>query len=188
MGSANNTKIKSQRFPFWAPRILAIVYVLISIYISRAALAENVGFWNKAFGLSFINIPALVVCIALFLSQKPLYWIPRVLSILYVLCLMVFSLDVFSENLGFWGTIQGLFIHNIPALILLIASVISWKYELVGAVVFNLAGLFYIYWLIKVHFPQQTLLSCILGIDLPAFIIGISFYINWRWKKTRGNG
>ncbi|MBU1953576.1 hypothetical protein KKH03_01225, partial [Patescibacteria group bacterium] len=57
---------------------------------------------------------------------------------------MLFSLDVFEENLSFWEIALGLFIHNIPALILLIIVIISWKHELVGTIGFILAGIFYI--------------------------------------------
>lgn len=52
--------------------------------------------------------------------NKYIFWTPRILSILFILFLAMFSLDIFEGNYGFWGTIVGLFMHNIPAMILLI--------------------------------------------------------------------
>ena len=52
--------------------------------------------------------------------SKSLYWTPRILSIVFIFFLALMSLDIFEGNYGFWGTIVGLFMHNIPAMILLI--------------------------------------------------------------------
>ncbi len=68
-----------------------------------------------------------------------IYWTPRVLSILFVLFLMMFSLDIFDMNLGFWGVLLGLFMHNIPALILALFVWWAWKNDLVGVIVFAVA-------------------------------------------------
>lgn len=65
------------------------------------------------------------------MKNKFVYWTPKILGIILVLFLALMSLDVFEGNYGFWGTILALFMHNIPALILLIVLIISWKYEIV---------------------------------------------------------
>jgi hypothetical protein len=120
--------------------------------------------------------------------NKFIYWIPRVLGILFVLFLTVFSWDVFDGNYGFWGTILALFIHNIPALILLIILIISWKREIVGGVAFIIAGLLYIalqLMRILVEPPfQWDMLFWSLPIAAPAFLVGILFWIGWRQKKA----
>ena len=56
----------------------------------------------------------------------------------------MFSLDIFDGNYGFWGTVLGLFMHNIPVFILLIVLLVSWKREIVGGVAFILAGITYL--------------------------------------------
>ena len=114
------------------------------------------------------------------------YWTPRILSILFILFLAMFSLDVFEGNCGFWGTILGLFMHNIPALVLLVVLIISWKYEyeIVGGIVFVLAGLLYIIMvIIRSSLPLPIAISWSLTIAGPAFLIGILFMINWFKKK-----
>jgi len=114
------------------------------------------------------------------------YWAPRILAILFILFLTMFSLDIFEGNYGFWGTIVGLFMHNIPSLILLIILLISWKYEIVGGIVFILAGLLYtsisIIRLIMSTPVEWYMLSWSLIIAGPAILTGILFLICWVKK------
>ncbi len=100
--------------------------------------------------------------------NKYLYWAPRILSIMFILFLMLFSLDIFDMELDFWGTALGLFMHNIPALFLLVILIISWKYEIVGGIIFTLAGTLYIARLLMTILrtppPQWFMLFCSLPI------------------------
>jgi len=92
----------------------------------------------------------------------------------------VFSLDVFGENYGFWGTIWGLFMHNLPVLFLLAILLISWKYEIIGGIGFILFGALYI--LFAIIPIQEYSLSWSLMIGGLALIIGILFLFNWLRK------
>ena len=111
------------------------------------------------------------------------FWLPRVLAIFFLIFLALFSLDIFEGNYGFWGTILGLLMHNIPVFILMFVLWISWKHEIVGGVVFIAVGLFYILmrWR-SAEIPTDTLLNSII-IAGPALVIGILFLINWFYKK-----
>lgn len=119
--------------------------------------------------------------------NKFVYWAPRILTILFILFLAMFSLDIFEGNYGFWGTIVGLFMHNIPVMILLIALIISWKHELVGVIVFILFGILYTARTLIVGLINQPfkwyMLSYSLIIAGPAFLIGILFLIGWLKNK-----
>jgi ABC-type multidrug transport system permease subunit len=115
-------------------------------------------------------------------KNKFIFWMPRILSILFILFLALFSLDIFENNYTFWETILGLFMHNLPSLALLIVLIIAWRYEIVGAVAFILAGLFYIFILLISGF-QLYMLLWILLISGPAFLVGILFLICWLQKK-----
>jgi hypothetical protein len=99
----------------------------------------------------------------------------------------MFSLDVFDGNYGFWGTILGLFMHNIPTLFLLIILLVSWKREIIGGIFFILAGLLYIarlaFTMISTPPFHWYYLSWSLIIAGPAFLVGILFLINWFKKK-----
>ena len=110
--------------------------------------------------------------------NKFVYWTPRILSIIFILFLALFSLDIFEMNLGFWGTLVGLFIHNIPVFILLIILIISWKHEIVGGIAFILMNVmttgfewYYLAWAVQIS-----------GI---AFFIGIMFLVGWFKKRKK---
>ena len=113
---------------------------------------------------------------------KFVYWTPRILSILFLLFLAIFSLDVFGNGYTFWQTVLGLFMHNIPSLILLVILLISWKHELVGSIAFVLAGLVYIFIILFISQFEWYMLLWILQISGPAFLIGILWWLNWKKK------
>jgi len=85
------------------------------------------------------------------------------------------------ERMDLWHTLIGLFMHNIPALILALLLAVAWKHELVGAVVFAFSGLLYAYFLVMGHRPAGWFML----IGAPALLIGVLFFINgMRERKT----
>lgn len=117
--------------------------------------------------------------------NKFIYWTPRILSILFIAFLALFSLDIFAMNLNFWQTVLGLIMHNIPAFVLLVILIISWKYEWVGGIIYTLAGILYVVLTAKSQLEWQIVLSWSLTIAGPTFLIGILFFINWFLKKKK---
>ena len=118
-------------------------------------------------------------------NSKFIYWTPRILSIIFILFLMMFSLDIFEGNYGFWGTIIGLFMHNIPAFILLAVVIISWKHELVGAIAFILVGILFILrdFITVIMNGFDWRIAWDLTLVGPALLVGILFIIGWFKKK-----
>jgi len=122
-------------------------------------------------------------------SAKPnkfIYWTPRILSIIFILFLALFSLDVFEMGLGFWGTTAALLIHNIPSFVLTAILIISWKYEIVGGITFVLAGLIYATFVSKTAITtgfEWYYVAWAVQISGVAFIVGILFLIGWKKKN-----
>ena len=117
---------------------------------------------------------------------KWLFWTPRIISIIFILFLSLFSLDIFGNNYTFWQTILGLFMHNIPSLILLVILIISWKHELVGAIAFAIGGLVYLAMILRNILTDISLLyQLVWSIQIagPAFLISYLFYLNYKRKK-----
>ncbi len=124
---------------------------------------------------------------------KPwIYWTPRILSIIFILFISLFALDVFDGQYGFWGTALALFMHLIPSFILLIAVLFAWRYELVGAIIFTLFGLGYITQLTITiimnagqpeSLPWYVAIVWSLQIAGPAILTGVLFFLNWKQKK-----
>lgn len=118
-------------------------------------------------------------------NSKLIFWTPRILSIILVLFLTIFSWDVFDENLGFWKIALALLIHNIPALLLAAIIWISWKYEIVGGVAFICAGIAHmLFSILRVGVePWYISAAFSLILDVPAFLIGSLFLVGWNKKK-----
>lgn len=110
-------------------------------------------------------------------KKRVLFWTPRVLCILFALFLSLFALDVFSEGYGFWETILALLVHLVPVYIVVIALVIAWRWEWVGAILFTALALFYLVWTWgRFHW------SVYLGISGPLVLLGVLFLFNWIYR------
>lgn len=116
-------------------------------------------------------------------KDKIFLYTPRVLAILFILFLSLFSLDVFGDpNVGVKETALAFLIHNIPSLVLTLTLILAWKYELVGAVVFTLSALAFSLLTISGGASRKSFGSTFI-ISGPCLIIGILFYIVWHRKK-----
>ncbi|WP_051188499.1 DUF7670 domain-containing protein [Proteocatella sphenisci] len=72
--------------------------------------------------------------------KKSIYWMPRILSILFICFLSLFSLDVFQPGMSAAEIALGLFMHNIPSIILIVLLIISWRREIIGALTYFAAS------------------------------------------------
>lgn len=70
------------------------------------------------------------------MKAKAFYWIPRVLTIIAILFMAMFSFDVFDSNETLIRKMEGFIIHNIPALLLTAVLILAWKKELAGGILF----------------------------------------------------
>ncbi len=113
-------------------------------------------------------------------SNKIIFWTPRILAILFIIFLTLFSLDVFQPGATAGEIVLGLLMHNIPSILLAILLAFAWKYEVVGAITFALMGIFYICFTLFRGSFQWYMLSWIATIALPAFLIAALFWLGWK--------
>lgn len=113
-------------------------------------------------------------------GRQFLFWSPRVLSILYIVFLSMFSLDVFSEKHGFWPVLGALTIHLIPSLVLIAGLILAWRWEWIGTAIFAIAGALYISVVMPRTVSLALKLNWILIIAVPAFVVAALFLANWR--------
>lgn len=105
--------------------------------------------------------------------NKLIVWAPRILSILLIFVMFMFSFDVFESDDIWYRIALGFLIHNIPVFVLTISLIIAWKQPLIGAIVFIAAGIFYsVFMLIQGGFEM---IEAVLTLGLPAIIIGVLF-------------
>lgn len=103
--------------------------------------------------------------------NRALFWTPRLLSIVCIAFLSSFSLDVFGEGLSLWRTIFALFVHLVPAFVLIILLALAWRRAWLGAVLFAAARLSCIFVLMPRHIPPTTKLVWCLTIAGLAFLV-----------------
>jgi hypothetical protein len=111
--------------------------------------------------------------------KQTLFWTPRILGILFVLFVGMFSLDVFGEGAGFWQTLGAFLIHNIPAFFLLAALILGWRWEWVGALGFIAFGVWYVTFALARGLDATSYLL-LTGIPL---LIGALFLVGWFYRK-----
>jgi hypothetical protein len=99
-----------------------------------------------------------------------LYWIPRVLAVVFILFISLFALDVFSEYDTLREIIRALFMHLIPSFLLIIVTAIAWRWRLTGGILFVLLGLVSI-----AFFNTYWHIVTFLFISLPPILLGLLF-------------
>lgn len=109
--------------------------------------------------------------------NKVVYWVPRILAILFIAFISLFALDVFNEYSG-WTIALALLIHLIPSIILIIFLVVAWNWEKIGGVIFIALGIIFGFAFDAFEYWLGFLL-----LVLPQFIIGVLFLISHRLNK-----
>jgi hypothetical protein len=112
--------------------------------------------------------------------RRVVFWMPRILCLLFAVFISLFALDVFGAGYGFWETIAALIMHLVPTWIVLIALAVAWRWEWVGAILFVALGAGYLI-VAWGKFPWTTYLL----IAGPSFLIGALFLVNWLCRAER---
>jgi hypothetical protein len=107
-------------------------------------------------------------------KEKVLYWTPRILTILALIFMMMFSFDVFEGNESFLKKLGGFFIHNIPVIILGIILAIAWFRELEGGILILAAA-----FAACIFFRSFTTNKGSLIIFIPFMLTGVMFIIHY---------
>jgi hypothetical protein len=110
--------------------------------------------------------------------KQILFWTPRLFSILFILFLSLFALDVFGEGYGFWETVLALFMHLIPSLILVAALILAWRWEWIGAVLFIGFGVLYL----VTTWGRFDWIAYLVIAGVP-ILVGVLFLIGWIARK-----
>lgn len=111
--------------------------------------------------------------------QKVILWSPRIICMIFAAFISIFSFDVFEMNAGFWQKVLGFLMHNIPTFFLILVLIFSWRWPMVGGIVYILLGLAYIVlaWG-KFHWSAYVMISG------PLFLLGGLFFLSWYQKKN----
>ena len=119
---------------------------------------------------------------------KIFHWFPRILCILAILFLELFALDAFDPALTFGEQMFAFLMHSIPALVLTVILILSWKKELIGGIVFLIIGAGFsplIY--LKNYAMNDSIwmsLSIVLALCFPFILTGILFIVSRNLKRN----
>lgn len=113
-------------------------------------------------------------------NSPPIRWVARIMSMVFAVFISIFSLDVFTENYSFWNGVLALFMHLIPALLVLLVLLVSWRREWFGGATYTLLGIIYL-----VTGKEKMDWAAYLLIAGPLFILGILFFLAWLQKKQQ---
>ena len=126
-------------------------------------------------------------------STKVLHWLPRILCILAILFISMFSLDAFAPGLSLWQQLGGFLIHNIPSFVLLAVLIVAWKWEKAGGIILTILGIalgifVFILNYKRNHFSVPISLLNTLMIAIPFVLAGILFIISHYRRKKELSG
>jgi len=110
-----------------------------------------------------------------------LSWIPRIISILAIVFVVMFSLEVFGGNEPITKKLLAFLVHNIPALILIAALIIAWKRELIGGILFIVLFLAGCYFFKSFAGNPGSLI-----VISPFLLVGLLFIVSYTVTKTKG--
>ncbi len=113
------------------------------------------------------------------MKKRILYWAPRIIGILSLLFMLMFSFDAFEGNEPLVRKLEGFFIHNTPVLMLTGILIFAWKREFTGGIVFVIiASAAALYLIIASHKISS------LVVLLPFVLTGVLFMINGRLRTV----
>jgi len=114
-------------------------------------------------------------------AKKIIYWIPRIILLVFSILIFLFALLSGAENYG--GGIKGVLLNSpnaLPWLILLILVYFSWKNEKIGGWLLIIIAIFFTF-----QFDAYESIIAFSILILPILISGILFLINNKLNKKK---
>jgi hypothetical protein len=112
---------------------------------------------------------------------RALSWAPRILGVLFAVFISLFALDVFGEGYSFGETMVALAMHLIPTALIVLALVIAWRWEWIGAILFAALGAGYV--VVSRGWADWIAYLLISG---PLFAIAALFLADWLYRRRAG--
>jgi len=115
-------------------------------------------------------------------TKHVLFWLPRVLGILFAIFLSLFALDIFNEGYGVRETGLALLIHLMPVLTVVAVLVLAWRRQWIGALLFSALAMAY-----PLLTQGRQHWSAYLVISGPLVLLGVLFILNWIYREQPQN-
>lgn len=116
-----------------------------------------------------------------------LHWAPRVLAIIAILFISMFSLDAFQAGMSVPQQILAWLIHMIPSFVLIIILGIAWKWENIGGIIFLSLGMAFTPFIFWGNYANNhsiwISLVVVLTITVPLILVGALFMISYYTRR-----
>lgn len=186
-------------------RILLVILVLLYLftvavfsYTEWAANPEFTQVWMILLNIPILSIPLLLLCGSIYVLvvawrertafgqvsprlAKIIHWAPRIASILIILFISLFSLDVFEMEASPLELLGGFLMHNIPSILLIVMLVFAWRRPVVGFVAFLAAAALFTIFFVR----NLDSLPALLLVVFPILLIALLFYADWKWVELQ---
>jgi predicted membrane protein len=100
----------------------------------------------------------------------------------------MFAMDAFDPKFTIMQQIEGFIIHLIPTYILIALLIVSWKWELIGGLIFILIGLGFSPYIFSHNYHMNhsigMSLFVVLMINIPFALVGLLFIVS-HYKKRK---
>lgn len=106
-------------------------------------------------------------------------WIARILIMLLILFMGLFSLDVFEGNATIWNKLLGFLIHNVFGIVLLLVLIFTWKHPLIAGIIFLVINA-----ALAVFFAFYKRIDTFLSFSLPPLIAVVFFVLAHGMRKN----
>lgn len=179
--------------------VLAILFVLTLAGLSYPNWAfdwESVPWWEKLLNILILSIPLLLLYGSVYVLlmgwheratlgkvtprlANIIHWTPRIASILIVLFMGLFSLDVFGSGAPPLEMLGAFLLHNIPSIVMLVVLLFAWRHPVVGFAAFLIVAVVFAFLFVRDIFALSNLLLFV----LPVLLIAALFYADWQWLK-----
>ncbi len=115
-----------------------------------------------------------------YVKTNTLIWLPRLLTIIFILFISIFSLDALSSNEMLSQKLINFSIHLIPSFVLIATLIISWNRPLIGGLVFIILGIVF-----TLFFNTYKEFINFLIISFPLILTGILFLFSYYLLRNR---
>ena len=110
-------------------------------------------------------------------GPRVLHWTPRVLAILFIAFVSMFSLDVFGVGYSPWETVVAFTMHNIPSFVLILCVILAWRRPWVGSLGFLAFAAWYLTTMRGFDWTAYALLA-----GIPA-VIALLYAADWLVRR-----
>lgn len=179
--------------------VLAVLFIgsiATVMGLELSANPETPAWWMVALNLLIMAIPFGLIFGAIFVLvagirerslfgkinpglAKIVHWAPRIASILIILFISLFSLDVFEMQGSPLELLGGFLIHNIPAFVLILILIFAWKRPAVGFAAYLVAAVAFV-----IRFGRPFIDGNLFIFALPILLISGLFLADWRWTRS----